>query len=102
MKRIVLVLTLCLAMLMPAFGASQDTIQRPRLPQRYLNYSGVSSLNIVNLGYTYSFKDNMHMIEIGALSLPLYVVRYVDPELRDGIRQGREYGQADSVEVGRL
>ncbi len=68
MKRIVLVLTLCLAMLMPAFGASQDTIQRPRLPQRYLNYSGVSSLNIVNLGYTYSFKDNMHMIEIGALS----------------------------------
>lgn len=68
MKRTYLLITLCLVLLLPAYGVAQDNTSRPSLPQRYLDYSGVSSLNIVNLGYTYSFKDNMHMIEAGIVS----------------------------------
>lgn len=50
------------------YAASQDDKeQRPRLSQRYMNYSGKSSLTILELGYTYDLVDNMHIVEGGIL-----------------------------------
>lgn len=61
----IILLAVLLAVVAPATAAEQTG---ERLPQRYLNYTGNSSLSIVNLGYLYSFTDNMHILEAGILA----------------------------------
>lgn len=61
----IILLAVLLAVVAPATAAEQT---RERLPQRYLNYSGNSSLTIVNLGYLYDIYDNMHILEAGILT----------------------------------
>lgn len=61
----IILLAVLFAAVTPVAAAEQT---RERLPQRYLNYSGNSSLSIINLGYTYSIPDNMHILEAGILA----------------------------------
>ncbi|MBQ2541297.1 MAG: hypothetical protein II551_06595 [Paludibacteraceae bacterium] len=67
MKRIVWFI-LPVVLLLAAMPSRAAEHVRGRIPQSYLDFSGNSSLTIVNLGYTYSFPSNMHILEAGILA----------------------------------